>query len=203
MASGAGTNFQHVIDCIARGSLALSIAGLVCNRAGAPVLEKAKAAGVPSSLLIWDRAAMSRAQFDRRIFAAVAEIKPDVVLLLGWMHILSSEFIAGFGDLINIHPAFLPLDARQDTVTMPDGSSIPAFRGAHSLAAALAARSPWTGATAHLVSVDVDRGPVLAREAMALRSEDTLESAYARLRPIEHRVLEAGIAAWLTTLSTR
>lgn len=197
MASGAGTNFAHIAECVRRGTLELTIERVVCDRPGAGVLEKARSAGVETSLLRWDRARTPRATFDREILETVASRAPDVILLLGWMHILSSEFIRAFASVINIHPAYLPLEGRADDVEMPDGSRIPAFRGARALADAVAAGVKWSGATAHLVTAEVDRGPVLAREAMPLEPGDTLESAFARLRPLEYRVIEAGIRAWL------
>ncbi|HTX59045.1 MAG TPA: formyltransferase family protein, partial [Verrucomicrobiae bacterium] len=128
---------------------------------------------------------------------AVALERPDLVLLLGWMHLLAEPFVRTFPGLLNIHPAFLPLDPARDDVVAPDGARIAAFRGARAVRDAIAAGSPWTGATLHAVTPQTDRGPVLARRPMRLSPTDDEETALARLHPLEHEVVAAGIRRWL------
>lgn len=197
LASGSGTNFQSVIDGAAAGTLPLDLAMLVSNKSGAHALERAQRAGVAAVALPWDRKVQSREQYDGALFELVHREQPDLLLLLGWMHVLPDAFVAQFPQTINIHPAFLPLDQSKDDVAFPDGAVAPAFRGAHSVRDALHSGSRWTGASTHLVTLEADRGPVLVRKPLALQSGDTENSVMERLHPLEHRVLAGGIMRWV------
>lgn len=198
LASGNGSNFQSVVDGVAAGRLPLDIPALISNNAAAYALERGRASGIPlASALPWDRASETRDAYDARLLDAVEQTQPELVLLLGWMHLLDAAFIERFPELINIHPAYLPLDQRKESVGMPDGSTIPVFRGAHALRDALTASVGWTGATAHLVTLGTDRGPVLVRRPLAIEPGETCETLAARLHPLEHRVLAGGIMRWI------
>ncbi len=196
LASGNGSNFQAVLDGVASGELPLDVRALVVNRADAYALQRAAAAGVRAETLVWHRRAESREAFDRRVFAAVEASDPELVLLLGWMHVLPEAFVARFGEMLNIHPAFLPLDPELDAITMPDGSAIPAFRGAHAIDDALAAGVPWAGASVHRVGVAVDRGEVLARVPLRRLKGEDREALMERVHAAEHRVLHTAIRRW-------
>ncbi|MBC5828975.1 MAG: hypothetical protein GIW98_02135 [Candidatus Eremiobacteraeota bacterium] len=197
LASGNGTNFQAVLDAVAKGVLALDITALVANHQDAFALQRAQAAGVKPLPLCWSKPKETRATYDLRLIDAVEKTGPELVLLLGWMHLLPASFVGRFPQMINIHPAFLPHDQSADTVTMPDGRVIPAYRGARALRDALADRSPWVGATCHRVTEEADRGPVLARKPLAVESHAAEEVMARLLRPIEHRVLLGGITRWV------
>lgn len=186
---------QTVIDAVAEGLLPLDLRAVIANRAGAFALERARRAGIEAALLVWQRSAISRESYDDHLIELVAGYEPELILLLGWMHVLPARFIARFPEIINIHPAYLPLDPKEDRVIVPDGTAIAAFRGAHAIADALAAGSPWYGATVHRVGNDVDRGDVLDRRALPLRAK-TEEEALAALRPVEREVLRAALARW-------
>ncbi|NNM91728.1 MAG: hypothetical protein HKL92_00145 [Candidatus Eremiobacteraeota bacterium] len=196
MASGNGSNLQALLDAISRNELPIDLAAVVVNRGDAGAAERARAAGVRHvEKTIWLRASESRASYDARLLASVDRLEPEGVVLLGWMHLLDAKFVARFPELLNLHPAYLPHDPRADSVTLPDGSSIPAFRGAHAIRDALAAGSAWVGASVHRVSADTDRGEVLLRRPLVSegRSESELASA---LRPIEHRITVEAIRLW-------
>ena len=197
LASGNGSNFQSVVDAAAAGRLPLDIALLVSNKAQAHALERARGAGIASAALMWDRSAQSREQYDSALLETVRHETPALVLLLGWMHVLDERFIREFPGAINIHPAFLPLDQTQDSVTYPDGTVTAAFRGAHAAADALASGSRWVGASSHLLAAAADRGPVLTRKPLAVRQAEPLAEVMARLHPLEHQVLESGIRRWI------
>jgi phosphoribosylglycinamide formyltransferase-1 len=197
MASGSGSNFQSVVDGVAAGTLPLDLAMLVSNKSGAYALQRARNAGIAAVALPWDRKAQSREQYDHALFELVHREQPELLLLLGWMHVLADRFVAQFPHMINIHPAFLPLDQRKDEVGFPDGSVTPAFRGAHAVRDALEWGSRWAGASAHRVTLEADRGPVLVRKPLALASGDTQERVMERLHPLEHRVLAGGIMRWV------
>lgn len=197
LASGNGTNFQSVIDGVAAGTLPLDLALLVSNKSGAYALERARSANIPAVALQWDRKAQSREDYDRSLFELVHREQPELLLLLGWMHVLAPEFVARFPQMINIHPAFLPLDQDLDEVTFPDGTVTPAFRGARAVRDALEFGSHWVGASSHLVTMEADRGPLLVRKPLALQPGDTVESIMERLHPLEHRMLAGGIMRWV------
>ncbi len=196
LASGDGSNFQAVVEAARSDDIPLDVTALVCNRAQARALDRAQRLGVDARVVVWDRATTDRAGYDARVIEAVAATSPDVVLLLGWMHVLSAEFVARFAESLNLHPAFLPLDARCDTVTMPDGAEIPALRGGRAVDDAIARGILWGGATVHRLGVAVDRGQVLAR-APLLRGADEGRDAYdARLHALERTVVTAAIRRW-------
>lgn len=197
LASGNGTNFQSVIDGVAAGTLPLDLAMLVSNKSSAHALERARTAGIPATALQWDRKAQPREDYDRSLFELVHREQPELLLLLGWMHVLSPEFVARFPEMINIHPAFLPLDQDLDEVTFPDGAVTPAFRGARAVQDALEFGSRWVGASSHMVTMEADRGPLLVRKPLALQPGDTVESIMERLHPLEHRMLAGGIMRWV------
>jgi phosphoribosylglycinamide formyltransferase-1 len=196
LASGNGSNFQAVLDGVASGELPLDVRALVVNKANAYALERAAAAGVHAETVVWQRRSETRDAYDRRVIDAVAGSEPELVLLLGWMHVLPETFLARFGETLNVHPAFLPLDPALDRVTMPDGTAIPAFRGAHAIDDALAAGVPWVGASVHRVGVAVDRGEVVAREPLRRLEGESGPALMERVHAAEHRVLRAAIRRW-------
>jgi folate-dependent phosphoribosylglycinamide formyltransferase PurN len=202
LASGNGSNFQAVVDRAHRGELAIDVAALVVNRADAFALERARRAAIPATCVPWERGIESRAAYDARLLAAVAATEPDLVLLLGWMHLVAPPFLARFPDVLNVHPAYLPFDGSRDDVVVPDGTRIPAFRGAHAVRDALEAHAAWFGATAHRVSAEVDRGDVLVRVPLPMPPDATLGAAVAVLRPIEFAVVGAAIRRWNLERST-
>jgi phosphoribosylglycinamide formyltransferase-1 len=195
LASGSGTNAQAVFDAVAAGRIALDL-HVLANHENAFVRERARTAGVTEEAIVWQRGAESRAAYDARIIAAVAAQNPDLVLLLGWMHLLPATFLERFPDTLNVHPAFLPFDPSHDEVTMPDGSRIPAFRGAHSPEDTIAAGAAWSGASVHRVTPATDRGEILVRTPLALAADMTLEALREGLRPLEHAAVVTAIRRW-------
>ncbi len=125
------------------------------------------------------------------------DANPELVLLLGWMHLLEPAFVDAFATTLNVHPAFLPLDPSADDVGMPDGTVIPAFRGARAVADALAADAPWIGASVHAVTAQTDRGAIYVRKPLRIDPAEDEAQVLARLHPIEHRLVEGGIRRWL------
>jgi phosphoribosylglycinamide formyltransferase-1 len=196
LASGNGSNFQAVVDAAAAGDIPLDVTALVVNRPRAFALERASAAGIPATVVEWNRRLETRDDYDARVVAAVAATAPDLVLLLGWMHVLPPLFVARFPQTLNVHPAFLPLDPALESVTMPDGSSLPAYRGAHAFDDALKAGETWAGATVHRVSAAVDRGEVFARAPLRIDAEAPRAELESRLHALERRVVETAIRHW-------
>jgi phosphoribosylglycinamide formyltransferase 1 len=197
LASGHGTNLQAVLDAARSGELPVDVVAVVSNNAGAYANERAHRAGVPLVVVTWKRKDEARHSYDQRLLEAVAEQWPDLVLLLGWMHLLPVAFVDRFPSLLNLHPAFLPLDPERDEVVMPDGARIEAFRGPHAVSDALERGSAWTGATVHAVTPSTDRGPVLARRPLRLSAGESEADVMTRLHPIEHELVATAVMRWL------
>jgi phosphoribosylglycinamide formyltransferase 1 len=197
MVSGNGTNLQAVLDRARSGSLPVDVVAVVSNSSRAFANERALRAGVPVSVVPWTKRDQTRPAYDQRLLKSVQAQRPDLVLLLGWMHLLSGEFVTAFPSLFNLHPAYLPLDPRRDDVVMPDGTQMDAFRGPHAVRDALTAGSRWVGATVHAVTPSTDRGPVVARRPMRLAVGEKEADVMARLHPIEHDLVAAAVMRWL------
>lgn len=198
LASGGGTNFQAVADAAAAGKVPLDLTSIVSNHQRAYALQRAAELETPNRIVVeWDRKVESRQTYDARLLHAVKQTEPELVLLLGWMHLLAPEFVAAFPQMINIHPAFLPLDQTRDDVGLSDGTRIAAFRGAHAIRDALAVGSEWIGASSHKVNAAADRGAILTRKPLKIGSGLDEAAALAKLRPVEHGVLLGGIMRWV------
>jgi phosphoribosylglycinamide formyltransferase-1 len=112
------------------------------------------------------------------------------------MHLLPAAFLERFPETLNLHPAFLPFDPRCDDVVMPDGSRVPAFRGAHSPEDTIAAGVRWSGASVHRVTTATDRGEILVRTPLALGAGTTLDDLREQLRPLEHASVVTALRRW-------
>lgn len=196
--SGSGTNLQAVIDAVRDGLLPLELRLVLSNEPGAYSLERARKAGIPTAVEQWRRAHESRTDYAARLASAVRASGARLVLLLGFMHVLSREFLdAGFDGVLNLHPAYLPDDPFADTVTLPDGSVSPVFRGPRALRDAIAAKVTTTGATLIAITPEIDRGPVLARQTFSLRPGEDEITALGRLHEVEHEVVRQGVLNWI------
>jgi phosphoribosylglycinamide formyltransferase 1 len=198
MASGNGSNFQAVLDASRSGDLPVEVAALLCNDAKAFAVERARRAALDNVLVLsWNRKRESREAYDAGLLEAARSVRPDLVLLLGWMHLLAPSFIAAFPQLLNLHPAFLPLDPNRDEVVMPDGTRGPAFRGPRAVADALSASSVWVGATLHRVTNAMDRGPVLTRKPLRVQPGEDETRLMERVHELERGVVRTGLMRWL------
>ncbi len=180
--SGNGSNLQAIIDACAKGSINAEVSLVISNVAGAYGLQRASTAGIPTSIL--ERLeGEARSAYDARLLAAVKEASPDIVVLAGWMRILTSTFLDGFPNrVVNLHPA-LP-------------GELP---GTHAIERAwqeaLAGERTSSGVMVHLVPDEgVDNGPVLLSEPVEIRLDDTAETFAARMHATEHRLLVAALA---------
>src|SRR5260370_19845917 len=117
-----------------------------------------------------------------------------LVVLVGWMRMLSASFIEQYSQHnINLHPALIPDDGTGNTYTTRAGTHIPVFRGLHVVKQALDAGIKTTGSTVHYVTPEVDAGPVICREEVTIQEGDTEETLHERLKLVEHRlIVEAG-----------
>ena len=185
--SGSGTNLQALIDAIESHELpGVSIALVVSNNLDAYGLERAHQHSLQAMHLPWQ----DRAESEAKLTTWLRLFQVDLIVLAGWMRILSASFLSQFPRrVINIHPALLPDDGTGSTYTTRDGTRIPVFRGLHAVRQALAAGVKVTGSTIHFVTPEVDAGPVICREEVAILEGDTEESLHERLKVVEHRLI--------------
>lgn len=180
LCSGRGTNLQAVLDAARAGRLHARVAVVVSDRAQAPALTRAARAGLHAHW-VNPRAFPSRAAFERALIRVLEGHRVQLVCLAGFMRILSPVFVRRFPNrIVNIHPALLP-----------------AFPGAHALRDALAWGAKVTGVTVHLVDEDVDHGPILLQEALAVKPGESEAQLLARVHRIEHRLYPKAIRLML------
>ncbi len=198
--SGSGSNLQALIDAIEGNQLpGVEIALVVSNKADAYGLQRALKHKLPAIYLPWSQPTVG-AQFiapkptmsnsESRLTALLHLFQVDLVVLAGWMRVLSAAFLEQFPErVINIHPALLPDEGTGSTFTASDGTEIPVFRGLHAVQQALDAGVKVTGSCVHFVTPEVDAGPVICREEVAIEEEDTEETLHERLKVVEHRLI--------------
>src|SRR5579875_420701 len=185
--SGSGSNLQALIDAIESKDLQdVAIALVVSNRAGAQGLQRALRHKIPAIYLPWKEPRENEA----KLVALLRLFQVDLIVLAGWMRILSAPFLAQFPRrVINLHPALLPDSGTGEIYTTRDGTTIPVFRGLHAVRQALQANIPTTGSTVHYVTPTVDAGPVICREEVAIEPGDREESLHERIKSVEHRLI--------------
>ncbi len=172
LASGAGTNLQALIDAIASGALTADIVGVFSDKAKSPALQRARDAGLPASALS-PKSYDSRAAFDAAFFAAVDEVRADLIVCAGYMRLISSaEVEARPGRMVNLHPSLLP-----------------AFKGLHTHQQALDTGVAEHGASVHVVTADLDGGPVIAQARVPVLPGDDADALASRVREVEHPLL--------------
>jgi len=199
LVGGGGSALQALLDAERAGTLPATVAVVVSHRADAGGLCRALDAGVAAVYLPAPagrrRAGAEMDLFEDRLAGVLRPFAPDLVILAGWMRILSARFLDAFPRaVLNLHPALLPPDGG-DTVALRDGRRIPALRGAHAVADALAAGLDTTGATIHYAVPEVDRGPVLCGAETPILPGDSVDTLHARIKTIEHRLLLETVAA--------
>jgi phosphoribosylglycinamide formyltransferase-1 len=197
--SGSGSNLQALIDAIESQQLpGVEIALVVSNKADAHGLQRALKHKVPAIYLPWRHNVgaqfiappVGMAESESRLIALLHLFQVDLIVLAGWMRILSPAFLEQFPQrVINIHPALLPDDGTGSTYTTSDGTQIPVFRGLHAVQQALDAGVKVTGSSVHFVTPEVDAGPVICREEVVIEDGDTEETLHERLKVVEHRLV--------------
>ena len=186
--SGSGSNLQAIIDAIESEQLpGVEITLVVSNNAHAYGVQRALKHAVPVIYMPWSS---QRDECEMRLTELLHLFKVDLIILAGWMRILSASFLEQFpGRVINLHPALLPDDGMGHTYTTRDGTEIPVFRGLHAVQQALDANVKVTGSSVHYVTPEVDAGPVICREEVNIEPGDTEEQLHERLKVVEHRLI--------------
>jgi phosphoribosylglycinamide formyltransferase-1 len=195
-ASGNGSNFQAIVDQLQRriladengqpvlapvcgtgdpplmGAIVFDVVLMITDVPGAPVIQRAWSRGVPTAVLSYD-AYDSIEEHDAHLIDAVRESEADLVVLAGYMRLLTPAFVDAFaGRIINVHPALLP-----------------AFKGTNAIEQALDYGVKVTGVTVHYVEHEMDSGPIIAQESVRVNEGDTVESLAERIHAVEHQIL--------------
>lgn len=176
LASGNGSNAQSIFDNMNCGKLDIEIVLVVSNRPNSRVLKRAQEANIP--ILELDHTLYaSREEFDKAMIDALQKAQAELIVLAGYMRILSSYFLNQFKDkVINIHPAILP-----------------SFKGAHGLDDAYNSGVTLTGCTVHFVNEELDSGAIIIQAAIPILSDKPLEELEARIHKIEHKIYPQAI----------
>jgi phosphoribosylglycinamide formyltransferase-1 len=178
--SGSGSNLQAIIDAVASGRLPVEIRAVISNRPGVKGLERAQRAGIPTEVLDHNAHA-SRQAFDETLQAHIDTYKPQLVVLAGFMRLLTDDFVNHYaGRMLNIHPSLLPN-----------------FKGLNTHQRALEAyhkgETTEHGASVHFVTPDLDGGPVILQARVPIKADDTPESLAARVLLREHQIYPQAI----------
>jgi phosphoribosylglycinamide formyltransferase-1 len=175
--SGRGSNMLAIGEAIAAGRLDATIAVVISSRAGAPGLERAAAAGIPTAIIA-PKDHPSREACDRAIVDVLRGHGVELVCLAGYMRLITPAFVEAFPNaILNVHPSLLP-----------------AFPGLDAQHQAFAHGVKVTGATVHFVTAELDAGPIVLQAAVPVLDDDTAESLSARILVEEHRLYPAAIA---------
>lgn len=167
--SGSGSNLQAIMDAIDSGRINGQIVQVISNKACAYGLERATKAGIPTTH-IDHKAFASREMFDDEVRQCIDAHQADLVILAGFMRILSPAFVQHFsGRMLNIHPSLLPK-----------------YKGLHTHKRALAAGDKEHGCTVHFVTEELDGGPLLVQAVVPIVTEDNEESLQNRVHKREH-----------------
>ena len=176
LCSGHGTNLRAIFNAARTGRIPAEVRIVISDRKDAYALRRAARAGV-EAIFIDPKAYPTKAAFERAIIKRLEAKRVRLVCLAGFMRILSPVFVDHYARrILNVHPALLP-----------------AFPGGHAVRDALAWGAKITGVTVHFVDQEVDHGPIILQEAMAIRPSDTEGSLLARMHRLEHRLYPEAI----------
>jgi phosphoribosylglycinamide formyltransferase-1 len=176
--SGSGSNLQSFIDACSAGVVDGKIMAVISNRPGVKGLNRASAADIPN-IVIDHRAFQSREEFDQYLAEVITSFTPDLVVLAGFMRILTDGFVNQFiGKLINIHPSLLP-----------------SYPGLNTHQRAIEAGDATAGATVHFVTSELDGGPAILQATVPILPKDTAVDLAARVLIVEHEIYPV-VAQW-------
>jgi len=178
--SGNGSNLQAIIDAIEAGQLNVEIACVISDKADAYGLQRAEKHQIPTEILT-KQTQETREQYDERLITLIQQYQPELIVLAGFMRILSKYFVETFtGKIINIHPSLLPK-----------------YPGLHTHQQVLQNGDTEHGCTIHYVTEDVDAGEIIAQAKLTVNSDDTEETLKQRVHALEHQLYPATIQKYL------
>lgn len=179
--SGSGSNLQAIMNAISAGNLPAEIVGVLSNKADAYGLVRAQNANIPTSVISHKEFA-DRESFDGAMIEQIDQWQPDVVVLAGFMRILTEGFVNHYlGRLLNIHPSLLPK-----------------YKGLHTHQRAMEAGDKEHGCSVHFVSPELDGGPVIAQAIVPILADDTEAALTERVHKSEHHIYPQ-VLIWLAT----
>jgi phosphoribosylglycinamide formyltransferase-1 len=169
--SGSGSNLQALLDSCAAGFIPGKITGVISNKANAFGLKRAEAAGISTAVLS-HKGFDSREDYDQALIAAIEQFKPDLIVLAGFMRILTAEFVQHFsGKLLNIHPSLLPK-----------------YQGLATHQRAIDAGDTEHGCSVHFVTEQLDGGPVILQAKVPIFPGDDASIVAERVHAQEHQI---------------
>lgn len=169
--SGNGSNLQTILESCADGKIAGQVVGVISNKVDAYGLVRAKEAGVATTILAQQQFS-SREEYDAALLVLMNDYQPDLVVLAGFMRILSADLVRHFaGRMVNIHPSLLPK-----------------YQGLHTHQRAIDAGDDEHGASVHFVTEELDGGPVILQARVPIFEGDTAEEVAARVQVQEHSI---------------
>lgn len=167
--SGSGSNLQALIDGVQAGNLPVDLVAVISNRPGVLGLERAVKANIPTDVLD-HKAFADRESFDRVLMESIDSYQPDLVVLAGFMRILTAEFTQHYlGRMLNIHPSLLPK-----------------YQGLHTHQRAIDAGEKRHGVTVHFVTAELDGGPAIVQASVPVFADDDATSLAKRIQRQEH-----------------
>ena len=177
--SGSGTNLQAFIDAVDSGDVDLDLVVVFSNNPGAYGLERAELAGIPTAC-IQHAEYPDRESFDLAVRAELDRFEPDLLILAGFMRILSPDFVAHYaGKIINIHPALLPL-----------------YPGLNTHQRVMDAGDEWHGSTVHFVTEQLDGGPRILQGRLPVAPGESADELQTRVQAVEHQIYPMA-AGWV------
>ena len=180
LCSGRGSNLASIIEAIERGEIRAEIAVVIADKADAYALERAREKGIPAVAVVY-RDYAERADFERTLLTELHTHGVTLVVLAGFMRILSPVFVHAYtGRILNIHPALLP-----------------SFPGAHAHRDVLAYGVKVSGCTVHFVDEGMDSGPIILQASVPVQEGDTEETLAARVLAQEHRIFPEAIKLYV------
>jgi len=174
--SGNGTNLQAIIDAVSSGKIKASLALVVSDREDAYALTRAKNANI-DAFVLGPKAFKTREDYDKGVIKELKKKNIDLIVLAGFMRLLSSYFVKEYENkILNIHPSLLPL-----------------FKGTHGIKDALKAGAKETGVTVHFVDEELDHGPIVLQESLKIEKNDTINSLEEKIHKLEHKLYPEAI----------
>lgn len=178
-ASGKGTNFSAIVRAVKKGKIKANLSLLVCDNPKAGAIGRAKRAGIKIAKVLREDFS-SKEDFEAKILQHLEENKIDLIVLAGFMRLISAGFVKKYeGRILNIHPALLP-----------------SFKGTEGIRDAFDYGVKVTGVTVHFVDTELDHGPIILQEAVKIEEDDTLASLEAKIHKLEHRIYPEALRLW-------
>ena len=175
-ASGRGTNFAAIIRAVMKGKIKASLSLLVCDQPGAGAIGRAKRAGIKVALVKREDFT-TKEEFENKIIQHLEEKKIDLIVLAGYMRLVSAELISRYKNkIVNIHPSLLP-----------------SFKGTEGIKDAFNYGVKVTGVTVHFVDEEMDHGAIILQASLKIEEDETSESLETKIHKLEHKIYPEAI----------